>query len=71
MDGTLDEEELGIDLEDLALDEIAPPSQGTEKAGALDDAEKVTLVIDTKGAKESKGIEETELELELEKIEDR
>jgi hypothetical protein len=71
MDGTLDEDELGIDLEDLALDEIAPPSQGPEKAGALDDAEKVTLVIDTKGANESKGIEETELELELEKIEDR
>ncbi|MFO7738714.1 MAG: hypothetical protein R6V46_09580 [Desulfatiglandaceae bacterium] len=71
MDGTLDEEELGIDLEDLALDEIASSNRGPEKAGNLDDAEKVTLVIDTKGEKSSKGIEETELELELEKIDDK
>jgi hypothetical protein len=73
MDGTLDEDELGIDLENLALDEIAPGPQGSDKTSHLDDAEKVTLVIDTQGEKEkgSKGIEETELELDLEKIDDR
>ena len=71
MEETIEEEDLGIDLEDLALDDIASPSQGLRKAGALNDAEKITLVIDTNGSKESKGIEETEVELELEKIEDK
>jgi hypothetical protein len=71
MEETLDEDDLGIDLEDLELDEITSPSRGLRKAGALNDAEKITLVIDTNESKESKGIEETEVELELEKIEDK
>lgn len=64
---TEQEEELGIDLEDLSLDEIIPLPQDTTKESPLNEAEMVTLVIDKnkKGQDASHGLEDTELELEL------
>jgi len=57
--------ELGIDLEDLSLDEIAPPATDAAKEDSLNDAEMVTLVIEKKDPKTSHGLEDTELDLEL------
>lgn len=65
-----DEEELGIDLEDLSLDEIEPQREDAHKEVSLDRSEMVTLVIDKEEAKTSTGIEETELDLELERLQD-
>ena len=63
--GPAKESELGIDLEDLSLDEIAPPATDAAKEDSLDDAEMVTLVIEKKDPKISHGLEDTELDLEL------
>ncbi len=63
--GPAKERELGIDLEDLSLDEIAPPATDAAKEDSLDDAEMVTLVIEKKDPKISHGLEDTELDLEL------
>jgi len=63
--GPAKERELGIDLEDLSLDEIAPPATDAAKEGYLSDAEMVTLVIEKKDPKPSHGLEDTELDLEL------
>ena len=63
--GPAKERELGIDLEDLSLDEIAPPATDAAKEDSLDDAEMVTLVIEKKDPKTSHGLEDTELDLEL------
>jgi len=63
--GPAKERELGIDLEDLSLDEIAPPATDATKEDSLDDAEMVTLVIEKKDPKTSHGLEDTELDLEL------
>ncbi|TET92379.1 MAG: hypothetical protein E3J46_01490 [Desulfobacteraceae bacterium] len=57
--------ELGIDLEDLSLDEIAPPATDAAKEDSLNEAEMVTLVIEKKDPKTSHGLEDTELDLEL------
>ena len=62
---------LGIDIDDLSLDEIAPPAPGAPKATTLDESEMVTLVIDKKESTDSHGLEETELELDLEDFEDK
>jgi hypothetical protein len=59
------ERELGIDLEDLSLDEIALPATDAAKEDSLNEAEMVTLVIEKKGPKTSQGLEDTELDLEL------
>jgi hypothetical protein len=59
------ERELGIDLEDLSLDEIALPATDAAKEDSLSEAEMVTLVIEKKGPKTSQGLEDTELDLEL------
>jgi len=56
---------LGIDLEDLSLDEIASPAKDPAKEDSLNEAEMVTLVIEKKDSKTSQGLEETELDLEL------
>ncbi len=63
--GPAKERELGIDLEDLSLDEIAPPATDATKEGSLNEAEMVTMVIEKKGPKTSHGLEDTELDLEL------
>ncbi len=63
--GPAKESELGIDLEDLSLDEIAPPTTDAGKEDSLNDAEMVTLVIEKKDPKASHGLEDTELDLEL------
>ena len=63
--GPAKESELGIDLEDLSLDEIAPPATDSAKEDSLNDAEMVTLVIEKKDPKISHGLEDTELDLEL------
>jgi hypothetical protein len=57
------ERELGIDLEDLSLDEIEPPAAAKEDS--FNEAEMVTLVIEKKDPKVSHGLEDTELDLEL------
>jgi hypothetical protein len=62
---------LGIDIDDLSLDEIEPPAPGTVKATSLDESEMVTLVIDKKESKDSHGLEDTELELDLDDLEDK
>jgi hypothetical protein len=59
------ESELGIDLEDLSLDEFAPPAAESAKEDSLNEAEMVTLVIEKKDSKTSQGLEDTELDLEL------
>ncbi len=59
------ERELGIDLEDLSLDEIEPPAADTAKEDSFNEAEMVTLVIEKKDPKISHGLEDTELDLEL------
>ncbi len=59
------ESELGIDLEDLSLDEIAPPATDAAKEDSLNEAEMVTSVIKKKDTKTSQGLEDTELDLEL------
>ena len=64
------DEALGIDIDDLSLDEIEVPSTDAAKASSLDEAEMVTLVIDKKEPKDSQGLEDTELELDLEELED-
>jgi hypothetical protein len=64
-DGPAIEGELGIDLEDLSLDEIAPPATDAAKEDSLSEAEMVTLVIEKKDPKTSSGLEDTELDLEL------
>lgn len=63
--GPAKERELGIDLEDLSLDEIAPPATDAAKEDSLNEAEMVTLVIEKKDTKTSQGLEDTELDLEL------
>jgi len=63
--GPAKERELGIDLEDLSLDEIAPPATDAAKEDSLNEAEMVTLVIEKKDPKTSHGLEDTELDLEL------
>ena len=67
------EEELGIDLEDLSFDEAIPSFQEAEKRNTLNDAERVTLVIDKKKTDQepSPGLEETELDLDFEELEDK
>ena len=59
------ERELGIDLEDLSLDEIEPPAADAAKEDSFNEAEMVTLVIEKKDPKVSHGLEDTELDLEL------
>jgi hypothetical protein len=59
------ERELGIDLEDLSLDELSPPAAEPAKEDSLNEAEMVTLVIEKKDSKTSQGLEDTELDLEL------
>jgi len=63
--GPAKERELGIDLEDLSLDEIAPPATDAAKEDSLNETEMVTLVIEKKDTKTSQGLEDTELDLEL------
>lgn len=63
--GPTEESELGIDLEDLSLDEIAPPATDAGKEDSLSEAEMVTLVIEKKDPKTSQGLEDTGLDLEL------
>ncbi|OPX37767.1 MAG: hypothetical protein B1H12_04050 [Desulfobacteraceae bacterium 4484_190.2] len=63
--GPAKEKELGIDLEDLSLDEIAPPTTDAGEDDSLNEAEMVTLVIEKKDPKVSHGLEDTELDLEL------
>ena len=63
--GPAKESELGIDLEDLSLDEIAPPTTDAGKEDSFNEAEMVTLVIEKKDPKTSQGLEDTELDLEL------
>ncbi len=63
--GPAKERELGIDLEDLSLDEIAPPATDATQEDSLNEAEMVTLVIEKKDPKTSHGLEDTELDLEL------
>ena len=62
---------LGIDIDDLSLDEIAPPAPGSVKGASLDESEMVTLVIDKKESLDSHGLEDTELELDLDDLEDK
>jgi hypothetical protein len=57
--------ELGIDLEDLSLDEIEPTATDAAKEDSFNEAEMVTLVIEKKDPKTSHGLEDTELDLEL------
>ena len=71
-ESALDKDEaLGIDIDDLSLDEIAPPAPGSVKGASLDESEMVTLVIDKKESLDSHGLEDTELELDLDDLEDK
>jgi hypothetical protein len=67
---TEQDEALGIDIDDLSLDEIEVPAPNAVKKTSFDEAEMVTLVIDKKEPKDSQGLEDTELELDLEEFED-
>ena len=72
MESALDKDgALGIDIDDLSLDEIAPPAPGAVKGASLDESEMVTLVIDKKESLDSHGLEDTELELDLDDLEDK
>jgi len=67
----LDEEDISLDLGDLSLDEETSPAEAAPKETPYSTSELVTSEIDKKKLGVSKKQEDSELELDLEDLEDK